>query len=461
MNSRGSVYRRCGCRDTTTGAQLGAACPRLADPGHGSWYFAIEIPVYPDGCECHRVRRGGYATEEAAAAALAELRRPSLRSGEAATMSTGAWLRTWLDSRTSLAPISREGYEIHIRLYLDPILGRIPLTELRRAHIQEMFEHLAKRGAGGIPLSANTLTRIRATLRAALNVAIREGLLDRNPACGLALPTPRRKRAVIWTEEQVAQWQITGQRPKVAVWTATQTARFLHASRDHRLYAAFHLIALRGLRRAEAAGLRWCDIDLDARILLINHTIQRVGGHLTLCPPKSETSRRMVTLDRTSVKELRRHRERQLIEAEKLGIDPSGFVFTNRRGQPLNPDHLYREFIKAAATAGCPPIRLHDLRHGAGSLALQAGNDLKVIQEKLGHSSIVLTADTYVSVEPELARHEAESTARLVLDAARSGPRSLRHRRRAGISATGASKHKPTMHTAGHSHHRPLLDTGQ
>ena len=205
-------------------------------------------------------------------------------------MSTGAWLRTWIDSRTTLAPISREGYEIHIRLYLEPILGRIPLTELRRAHIQEMFEHLAKRGAGGIPLSANTLIRIRATLRAALSVAIREGLIDRNPACGLALPTPRRKRAVIWTDEQIAQWQITDQHPKVAVWTATQTARFLHSSRDHRLYAAFHLIALRGLRRAEAAGLRWCDIDLDNRTAVISQQLQQHGGRLEITPPKPRST---------------------------------------------------------------------------------------------------------------------------------------------------------------------------
>jgi integrase len=130
----------------------------------------------------------------------------------------------------------------------------------------------------------------------------------------------------------------------------------------------------------------------------------------------------MVALDHSTVRELRRHRERQVVEAATRGAEPSGFVFTNRRGQPLNPDHLYREFIRASAAAGLPPIRLHDLRHGAASLALQAGADLKVIQDKLGHSSIVLTADTYVSVEPALARREAESTARLVLDAARRLP---------------------------------------
>ena len=432
MNSQGSVFHRCGCRDIQTGAQLGAECPRREEPGHGSWYFAVDVPRVPDGCGRHRVRRGGYPTREAALAAMAEIRRPDLRDSDPASISTGAWLRAWMDSRASLAPLTRHAYEIHIRLYLEPNLGRVPLAELRTAHIQDMFNQLAQRGAGGKPLSASTLARVRATLRAAMNAAIREGLLTHNPATHLELASPRKPRAVIWTDEQLAQYRITGERPSVAVWTAAQTAAFLHASREHRLYAAFHLIALRGLRRAEAAGLRWCDVDLEHRILMITQTTQRIDGHLMQCPPKSASSRRMVVLDHTTVNELRRHHTRQQAEAAQRGIEPSGYVFTNRRGQPLNPDHLYREFIKAAAAAGMPPIRLHDLRHGAASLALQAGADLKVIQDKLGHSSIVLTADTYVSVEPDLARQEAEATARLIIDAARYVPGTRRTRRRAG-----------------------------
>ena len=252
----------------------------------------------------------------------------------------GAWLRTWLSSRISLALISAQGYAIHIRLYLEPFLGRIPLRNLRTAQVQEMFTSLARHGAAGTPLSAATLCRVRATLRAALNAAIREGLIHDNPARYLELPAPPRPRAVIWTEERIAEWQSTGLHPTIAVWTAAQTAQFLKLNRNHRLYAAFHLIALRGLRRAETAALRWADIDLHHGVLLVTHTTQRVAGRLMQWPPKTNTSRRTVVLDRTTVKELRRHYTRQQTEAARLRIDPSGFVFTNRRGQPLNPDHL-------------------------------------------------------------------------------------------------------------------------
>jgi integrase len=171
-----------------------------------------------------------------------------------------------------------------------------------------MLNQLARHGAAGQPLSPNTIARIRATLRSAMNAAIRDGLLDDSPACHLHLPTYYRRRAVIWTEHQINRWHTTGIRPKVAVWTATQTAQFLTSTREHRLHAAFHLIALRGLRCAEAARLRWCDIDFDNRLLQITHTTQRVAGVLILCPPKTKRSHRTVALDRTTVKELRQHR---------------------------------------------------------------------------------------------------------------------------------------------------------
>jgi integrase len=150
-----------------------------------------------------------------------------------------------------------------VRLYLVPYLGQVLLAELTAGQVQAMFAAIIRQHqALGTPVSAATLTRIRATLRAALNAAIGRGLLAENPACRAELPRARRPRAVVWSEHRVEQWRRTGERPAVAVWTAAQTAQFLASIEGHRLYAVFHLIALRGLRRGEAAGLRWCDIDL-------------------------------------------------------------------------------------------------------------------------------------------------------------------------------------------------------
>jgi Phage integrase family len=116
---------------------------------------------------------------------------------------------------------------------------------------------------------------------------------------------------------------------------------------------------------------------------------------------------------------LREHRAAQRAEQAAAGDSycDSGYVFTSLTGDPLAPDRLSRSFRSLADVAGLPPVRLHDLRHDAASLALAAGADLKVVHDMLGHASIVLTADTYISVLPEVARKAAEDVATLLISA--------------------------------------------
>jgi len=160
------------------------------------------------------------------------------------------------------------------------------------------------------------------------------------------------------------------------VWTVRQTAQFLDSVRWHRLYAAYHLIALRGLRRGEAAGPRWCDVDLDGKTAVISQQLQQYDGRLAVCPPKTPHSVRVIALDRTTVAALAEHRDRQRAEAAAYGpgYRDSGYVFTCLNGDPMAPDRLTRTFKKLTALAGLPPIRLHDLRHGAASLASPAAS---------------------------------------------------------------------------------------
>src|SRR5512139_639370 len=305
----------------------------------------------------------------------------------------------------------------------------------------------------GKPLTPATMQRIRATLRTALNAAIRQGLISDNPAGRIELPGARRPRAVVWTQARIEHWERTGERPPVAVWTAAQTAEFLHGIRDHRLYAAYHLIALRGLRRGEAAGLRWCDVDLDGGAAFICQQLQQYDGHLTVCPPKTAKSARAIALDRTTVAALRAHRELQ--RQERLGFGEgyrdSGYVFTGLNGDPMAPDRLTRYFGKLIAETGVPPIRLHDLRHGAATLALAAGVDLKVVQEMLGHCSIVLTADTYTSVLPEVAHAAAEKVAAHVLKAGRLVPGTTRTRRRPPARKRKRGRKSHTVRSRAHA----------
>jgi hypothetical protein len=151
---------------------------------------------------------------------------------------------------------------------------------------------------------------------------------------------------------------------------------------------------------------------------------------VTVGPPKTAASRRLVALDRHTARLLREHRRRQRADQRTAGErwQDSGYVFTTEDGLPLHPDYLTRRFRHLVGEPGLPPVRLHDLRHGAASLAHCAGVDLKTVQAQLGHSSIVLTADTYTSILTDLLAYAAEATAKLVLVAAARNPGRRHHR---------------------------------
>jgi integrase len=188
-----------------------------------------------------------------------------------------------------------------------------------------------------------------------------------------------------------------------------------------------------------AAGLRWCDVDLDEGVAVISQQLQQYDGHIVASSPKTRHSSRVIALDRTTITALRQHRARQIAEHKIVGKSyrDSGYVFTSLVGDPIAPDRLTRTFHRLCEDAGMPPIRLHDLRHGAATLALAAGVELKVVQDMMGHSSIVLTAETYTSVLtsvlPEVARKAAEAVAVHVLHAGWLVPGTNRPRRRAPV----------------------------
>lgn len=420
-NGTTGVYRRCGCADPLTGKRLGGRCPGLVDPEHGSWYFAVQ--VHDDQPGPTRIRRGGYRTARKAAAAREEVLTTVADGGSARRVTVEQWLLRWLQALPGRVRRSTAaGYGIHVHRYLIPYLGRYPLTGLRAGHIEAMFTAIgAQRTRSGTLIAAVTLQRIRGTLRRALNMAIREGLLQVNPARLVLLPHPQRHRPQPWTAARVAAWRDDGQRPAVAVWTPAQLASFLLFVRDDLLYALWWLAALRGLRRGELCALRWTDLDLTDGTLTVNHNIAHDHGRPYLDAPKTDAGQRIIALDRSTVTVLRQHQRRQHLLLHDIGLHwkAGGPVFATVDGQPIRPDWLTHRFATLAAASGLPPIRLHDLRHGAATLALSAHAELKTVQDMLGHTSYAFTADTYTAVLPENARKAAESTAQLVLKAIR------------------------------------------
>jgi integrase len=212
-------------------------------------------------------------------------------------------------------------------------------------------------------------------------------------------------------------WRLASMRPSpVMVWTPAQIGQFLDHIADDRLYSMYHLIAFRGLRRSEACGLRWRDVDLDTGKLSITEGIVQLGWQAAESTPKTDASDGTVSLDKGTVAVLKAWRKAQLAERLRWGgaWTDTGHVFTAERGGPLHPDRITDIFEWAAFKADLPPIRLHDLRHGAASIAHAAGADMKQISHMLRHASQAITADIYTSVFEEADAELAEDMSRLV-----------------------------------------------
>jgi integrase len=452
------VYKRCRCRDEY-GRDLGARCPRLRradgswNPRHGEWYFTLDLPAGPGG-KRRRMRRGGFTSRDDAAAAR-ESARGKLRKGAdpSVRITLGRYMAEWLTGRRDLKGTTRRNYSLIIGTYLDPLLGHVELDRLDAADVTGMIATIeawnGELAEGRLvrkyqrQVGPAAMHRIRDCLRAALNDAVDAGLLAYNPAARVRMVPEKHRRPVVWTADRVAEfrarydaelrgareraagrkvdalaiWRRPAMRPApVMVWTPQDTGAFLDYATRHRLGPLFDLVTATGVRRGEVCGLRWSDVDLNDKTITIAVQRVMVGWTAVEDDPKSEAGKRVVALDEGTVASLRGWRKVQLRERLAWGEawNDSGHVFTREDGAPVHPAALTIQFERLAFAAGLPPVRLHDLRHGAATYALAAGLDIKLVQERLGHSTSTLTRDTYTSVLPDVARAAAETAAAMI-----------------------------------------------
>jgi integrase len=206
----------------------------------------------------------------------------------------------------------------------------------------------------------------------------------------------------------------------VQSWDAATLRQFLAASSasGDRLHALWVLLATTGMRRGEALGLRWSDVDLDAGRLRVVQTIIQVRSKVTIGEPKTARGRRPVALDAGTVAILREHRRRSVEERMLVGPDfeDRGLVFHYPDGSYLKPDAVSATFERRVRRAGVPALTLKGLRHTWATLALERGIHPRVVQERLGHSTIAITLGIYSHVAPTLHDEAANVVASLILE---------------------------------------------
>jgi integrase len=347
----------------------------------------------------------GYRTKRDAERALAEMVDAVNRGTYVPKTRTtvAEFAREWLVAiEPTVRPATHYSYKRNLRLHVEPYLGSVALASLDAGMLNGLYARLLADGrknqAGG-GLSARSVRYVHTITHRMLKDAVRWGRLARNAAD--AADPPKASASVS---------------RKLSTWTAEQVRAFLLGTATDRLYAAFLLLATTGMRRGEALGLRWVDLDLDNARASVVQTVITVKHKVQIGDPKTAKGTRAVELDPATVAALREHRKRQAAERLQMGAGwtDHGLVFCHIEGGPLHPERFSRTFADRSRQLGLPSIRLHDLRHTWATLALETGVHPKVVQERLGHANISITMDIYSHVTEALHSDAAAKVAGVI-----------------------------------------------
>jgi integrase len=291
------------------------------------------------------------------------------------------YLAQWLERiQYEVRPKTLGDYKSLVRLYITPYMGKIQLGKLDPIQIEKAWSDLLKSGK-----STSVVQHVHVRLSKALTDAVDRLLIPWNP-CQSATP-PRVVKKEIYPPD------------------ANAMSRILDVARTTDYYEPLHAAFHSGLRRGELLAINWRDVDLNMATVSVARSLYRAKGGLSIYQDtKTAKGRRLVSLTPASALVLRSLRERQEADGLLLGyeVNDDSPVFRYRDGSPILPSGLTHAFTKIMRRAGLEGYRLHDVRHAHATLMLKQGVHPKIVQERLGHSRIGTTLDTYSHVTPGL-----------------------------------------------------------
>ncbi len=373
-----------------------------------SYSIVVDLGRDPETRKRQQKWHSGYRTKRDAEAALAEMI-GNVNKGtyiKKTRQTVDEFVDEWLAAiEPTVRPATHYSYARNLRLHVLPYIGSAPMTSVDAGTLNGLYARLlaeGRRDTEGGGLSPRSVRYVHTILHRVFKDAVKWSRLARNPSD--AADPPR---------------AVSSGAPEMGTWTAEQLRTFLDGTRGDRLHAAWLLLATSGMRRGEALGLRWSDVDLDAGRASIRQTVIAIQHEVHFGTPKTAKGRRTVSLDATTIAALREHRARQNAERLQIGTGwrDLDLVFCRVDGTPLHPERFTRSFTERVRQLALPKIRLHDLRHGWATLALAAGVHPKVVQERLGHANISITLDVYSHVTASLHGDAADKVAGIVFGA--------------------------------------------
>ena len=295
------------------------------------------------------------------------------------------WFATVAENR--YAESTQITYQYFSERDIRPVVGHIRLSDLQAVDIQRIFTAMAARG-----VSSNTRRKVYSVLSIALDCAVAWGILDLNPMAHLEIPRREKSEMRAMSKEEVtAFFAVTDKGP---------------------LSEYFRTAVITGMRPGEQNGLRWEDLDPAGCVICVQRSLwwKKSGKAWTLSPPKTTKGRREITISKSLVIALMELKKRQDALRDEAGANykDEGFIFVDKTGSPLSRGIVTRVFKGALATSGLAKnIRLYDLRHTSATLLLKAGENIKVVSERLGHANVSITLEIYAHVLPGMQRDAA------------------------------------------------------
>ena len=350
-------------------------------------YEGFETVAGKDKYRWHAAGTSRKAAEKLLAELVKRMHDGDYRSPERITLGDYL-LERWLPTkRAQLRPSTFSSYKNNIELHVLPSLGSIRLQRLQPEDLDTFYARLladGKRNGAGGGLAPKTVRIIHGIIRKALADAQRKGTVTRNVA---DLADPPKVR-------------LGGSR-EMTVWSADELREFLASIQDNEWYAPIFLAANTGMRRGEVLGLAWRNVDLDAGRLTVSQQILSVEYEARVADVKTAHSRLTIDLDPRTVAMLKAWRRHQLEQKMSTGRrKDDGLVFSRDDGSPIHPDAFSQAWERLVRTSVFRRIRLHDLRHTHATILLKAGVPVKVVSERLGHSSPAFTMTVYQHVLP-------------------------------------------------------------
>lgn len=330
--------------------------------------------------------KGGFRTKREAQAKLDAIlyKRRAGEYVEPSKLSVAEFFREWIQTqRTKLAATTFAGYDMIMSVHVISEIGGTPLQQLTALEIEQYYER--KRGSG---LSEQTLLHHHRLIKKALGRAVQLQFVIKNVAIDVEAPKPKK----------VTMRALDPQ----------ETVRLLKLFEGSAWYPLVVTSVATGMRRGELLALTWKDVDLNEGCVRIRSSVEQTKGNVAIKEPKTKSSRRKIMLPAFLVDLLRRHQLEQKKLALKLGTGyVNDRVFPGAMGgwtPPASYTHAFTRHVKGTEFEG---VRLHDMRHTHASQLLLAGTHPKVVSERLGHSNIAITLDTYSHLLPGIDQEAA------------------------------------------------------